>query len=198
MRSKLIALTCLLVMSSGAAYAQQQQGMRPGLMGTVKSVSATEMVLTTADGDVTVGLTPTTRVLSREAGSVSDIQPGAYLGTSNHTAADGQANQATEVHVMSNGPNVMQQMDPAHDPSLMMTNGHVTNVTTTAAGTEMDVDYGGSETRHVVVSNATSMTRMTDAGVAGLHEGEQVSARTTTDADGHQVATFILIGGMPH
>ena len=44
-----------------------------------------------------------------------------------------------------------------------------------------------------IVTNDTSMTRMNDAGVAGLHSGMQVNARTSTDAQGHQVASFISI-----
>lgn len=194
MRSGFIALTCLLV-ASGTAFAQTQPSaaMRQGVAGVVKSVSATDLVLTTANGDVDISITPQTRVLAREGAAVSDIQPGTYLGTSNHTAADGTSNTATEVHVMANGPNVNYAMDPANDPSLMMTNGHVTAVQNTAKGTEMDVDYGQGAPRHVIVNGDTSMTRMNDVGVAGLHAGLQVNARTSTDAQGHQTALFVAI-----
>lgn len=193
MRVGFVAFTCLLAISSAAFAQAPSSAMRQGVAGVVKSISATELVLTTANGDVSIGMTPQTRVLARENAAVSEIRPGIYLGTSNHTAADGTSNTATEVHVMANGPNVNYAMDPANDPSLMMTNGHVTAVQNTAKGTEMDVDYGQGQPRHVVVTNDTSMTRMNDVGVAGLHAGEQVNARTSTDAQGHQTALFVAI-----
>ena len=60
--------------------------------------------------------------------TVSEIKPGGYLGTANVTSPAG--GKATEVHLMDNGPNVHFAMDA--DKGLMMTNGHVKSVQTTA------------------------------------------------------------------
>jgi hypothetical protein len=198
MRSWLLSLSCAAALAAGAALAQTPSAAANGpITGVIKSVAPDALVVTTSSGDVTVGMTAQTRVLKREAGAVGDIKPGAYLGTSNQTASDGVNNTATEVHVMSNGPNVEQQMDPQHNPGLMMTNGHVTSVKTTDRGAEMDVDYGGAAPRHVVVPQNAAMSRLTDVGASALQPGEKVMARTSAAADGKLLASFVLIGAAP-
>jgi len=74
-----------------------------------------------------------------------------------------------------------------------MTNGHVKSVTHTAAGEEMDIDYGKDTTRHVVVTTGTAITKMSDVGTAGLKQGINVGAMTTKGADGKPTATYIVI-----
>jgi hypothetical protein len=183
---------------AGAALAQTPGATASGpITGVIKSVGPNMLVVTTSSGDVTVTMGGQTRVLKRETGALNDIKPGAYLGTSNQTAPDGVNNTATEVHVMANGPNVEQQMDPQHNPGLMMTNGHVTSVTTTTRGAEMDVDYGGAAPRHVVVPQNAAMSRLVDVGASALQPGQQVMARTSVAADGKPLASFVLIGPPP-
>ena len=198
MRGWLLSLSCATALAAGGSPAQTPSAMASGpITGVVKSVGPTMLVVTTSSGDVTVSMGAQTRVLKRETAALGDIKPGAYLGTSNQTAPDGVSNTATEVHVMANGPNVEQQMDPQHNPGLMMTNGHVTSVTTTDRGAEMDVDYGGAAPRHVVVPQNAAMSRLVDVGAPALHPGEQVMARTSLGADGKPLASFVLIGAAP-
>lgn len=200
MRGWLLSLSFAAALAAGAALAQTPtpNAMASGpITGVVKSVGPNSLVVTTSSGDVTVSMGAQTRVLKRETAALNDIKPGAYLGTSNQTAADGVSNTATEVHVMASGPNVEQQMDPQHNPGLMMTNGHVTSVTTTNKGAEMDVDYGGAAPRHVVVPQTAAMTRLVDVGASALQPGQQVMARTSAAADGKPLASFVLIGTVP-
>ena len=198
MRSWLLSLSCAAALVAGAALAQTPSATASGpITGVVKSVAPDALVVTTASGDVTVGMSAQTRVLKREPGAASDIKPGAYLGASNQSASDGVNNTATEVHVMANGPNVEQQMDPQHNPGLMMTNGHVISVKATDRGEEMDVDYGGAAPRHVVVPHNAAMSRLTDVGASALQPGMKVMARTAAGADGKPLASFVLIGAAP-
>jgi hypothetical protein len=185
-RSFLIAVVALAAQAAGAQ--QPPQGER--ITGTVKSVTTGELILVTAKGDVDLVMTPQTRVLARQAASKSDIKPGAYLGTSNQNAPAGDAGTATEVHLMDNGPNVNY---PMNSSGLTMTNGHVKSVTHTAAGEEMDIDYGKDTTRHVVVTTGTAITKMSDVGTAGLKQGINVGAMTTKGADGKPTATYVVI-----
>jgi hypothetical protein len=182
-------LITVVVLAAQAAGAQQAP---PGerIAGTVKSITSDDLILATAKGDAHVAIMPQTRVVVRQAASASDIKPGAYLGTSNQNASDADAGTATEVHLMDNGPNVNY---PMNSSGLTMTNGHVKTVTPTATGQEMDIDYGKATTRHVVVNTDTRITKMADVGVAGLKQGVNVSAMTTTGADGKPTATFIVI-----
>jgi hypothetical protein len=179
-RLSLAALALTLV--AGAAVAQ---GPAP-ITGTVKSMDAGRLVIATATGDVDLALTPKTRVLKRLPASAAEIKAGAYLGTANVTTADGGV--ADEVHLMETGPNVNA---PMAAPNTIMTNGHVKSVTATAKGQEMDVDYGGAQTRHVIVPAATPVSRMADTT---LSLGAQVTARTTAGPDGKPTATYILVG----
>jgi hypothetical protein len=187
-RIALIAAAAALITSAAFAQTPPPQGQR--VAGTVKSVSADHLVLTTAQGEVDVAVTPQTRVLMREAAKTEAIKPGAYLGTSNQTSADGASGTATEVHLMADGPNVHYPMNGA---GLMMTNGHVKSVATTAKGLEMDVDYGKGTTRHVVVTKDTSTTQMVDLGLTGLKPGVAVTANTAPGPDGKPVASFIVL-----
>jgi len=188
-----IAATLLVVVALSAGAQQGPQGTR--IAGKVKSVTAGDVTLATAKGDIDVAVTAQTRVLVKQDASVSDIKPGAYLGTSNqNSTADSNSGTATEVHLGDDGPNVNFPMNKS---GLTMTNGHVKAVTSTAAGKEMDIDYGQGTTRHVLVKPDTAITRMKEVGVAGLKAGLEVSAMTTAGTNGKPTATFILIGPAP-
>jgi hypothetical protein len=185
-RAFFVAVVALTAQAAGAQ--QAPQGER--VAGTVKSITTGDLILVTGKGDLEIAITPQTRVLVRQAASAGDIKPGAYLGTSNQNASDADTGTATEVHLMDNGPNVNY---PMNSSGLTMTNGHVKTVTPTATGQEMDIDYGKTTTRHVVVTTDTRITKMADVGVAGLKQGVSVGAMTTTGADGKPTATFIMI-----
>jgi hypothetical protein len=186
------ALLAVIAVSAGA---QQPGPQGTRIAGTVKSVTPGDVTLATAKGDVEIAVTTQTRVLVRQEASVSDIKPGAYLGTSNqNSAADGNAGTATEVHLGDNGPNVNF---PMNNSGLTMTNGHVKAVTSTPDGKEMDIDYGQRTTRHVLVKHDTVITKMKEVGVAGLKAGLEVNAMTTSGTNGKPTATFILIGPAP-
>jgi len=193
MRSQLLLGLSALVLMAGPALAQPAPMMAPPVNGVVKSVAAGHVVLTTATGDVDLALDPKVRVMRREPASTSEIKPGAYLGTANLTAPDGVSNTATEVHLMADGPNVHRAMSPEANPALMMTNGRVKSVVQTAKGHEMDVDYGGATTRHVVVAKGAEMTFMREVGVAALQPGVAVQARTAPGADGRPVAMMLMV-----
>lgn len=188
MRLQLISLT-LVVLTAAAASAQRApQGVR--IAGTIKSVTAADVTLTTAEGNVDIAITPETRVLVRQPAAADEIKAGTYLGTSNQNGAAPDSGTAKEVHMMAKGPNVNFAMNKS---GLMMTNGTVKSVTHTAKGDEIDIDYGQAQTRHVIVNKDTTMTRMVDLGAAGLKPGLEVSANTTAGAGGKPTATFIMI-----
>lgn len=175
-----------------AQLAVAQQGPPAGerISGTVKSVAADSVVLTTPKGEVTVAITPQTRVTVRQTASASEIKPGAYLGTANQNGAAPDTGTATEVHLADNGGNVNR---PMNDSGLTMTNGHVKNVTRTATGQEMDIDYGEGKTRRVVVGAGTPVTRTVNVGMAELKPGSNVNAMTTKGTNGKSVANMILV-----
>ena len=186
-----LAVAVALVIFAGAANAQPAGPSSPmgeRVSGTVKSVAADHVVLSTDKGEVDVLVTPQTRVLNREPASASQIKAGGYLGTANVTGPGGGT--ATEVHLMDNGPNVHSVMNA--NAGLMMTNGHVKSVQTTSKGEEMDIDYG-SGVRHVVVPASTPVTRMISSDVASLKVGAAVTAALRPGADGKLTAAYIIL-----
>lgn len=188
MRFPLISFALVVLAATAAGAQQPPKGVR--IAGTIKSVAASDVILATPKGNVDIALTPQTRVLIRRPAAADDIKQGAYLGTSNQNGAEAGTGTAKEVHLMDKGPNVNFAMNKS---GLMMTNGHVKSVTHTANGDELDIDYGQAQTRHVIVNKDTVMTRMVDLGAAGLKPGLEVSANTTTGADGKPTATFIMV-----
>jgi hypothetical protein len=190
MRASQVFAVLLAVLIANVAAAQQgPPGTR--ITGTVKSVDASKLVLATAKGDVALTVTPQTRLLTSQAASVSDIQPGTYLGTSNQNGPAPDTGTATEVHLGDNGPNVNS---PMNNSGLIMTNGHVTRVTHTAAGEEMDIDYGQATKRRVVVPADTRVTKMVLIDASQLKPGVSVMTMTSTGPDGHPVANMVMIG----
>jgi len=188
MRFPLLSFALVTLTAAAAGAQQAPQGVR--IAGTVKSVAAADVVLATPKGNVDIAITPQTRVLVRQSAATDDIKQGTYLGTSNQNNAEAGTGTAKEVHIMDKGPNVNFAMNKS---GLMMTNGHVKSVTHTAKGDEIDVDYGEAQTRHVIVSKDTIMTRMVDLGAASLKPGLEVSANTTTGPSGKPTATFIVV-----
>lgn len=195
MRIRTLLISATLVAAASAAQAQSGAGLQAmpeRVMGTVKSVSSDHLTLATEKGDVDLQITPQTRVVANESATAAEIAPGAYLGTANVTTAEG--GKATEVHLMDDGPNVHAPMDA--NAGLMMTNGRVKSVTTTAKGREMDVDYGGGS-RHVVVAADTPVTRMAPAEFKALKVGADVTAFMRPGADGKRVAAFVVLPAAP-
>jgi len=189
----LLALAIFAVVAAPAGAQQAPRGTR--IAGTVKSLSADHVVLTTTQGEVDVAVTPKTQILLRQPASASDIKPGTYLGTSNQdSTTETNAGTATEVHLANNGPNVNFPMNKS---GLTMTNGHVTAIKSMPGGEELDINYGQSTTRHVLVRKGTVVTKMKDVGMAGLKPGLEVNVMANQGSDGKPTATFILIGAAP-
>ena len=179
-----LSLAGILMFCASMAGAQTT-AMSP-ITGTVKTLSDGHVVVVTAGGEVSVRMTSKTRVFSQVKVSAPEIKTGSYLGTANVDSAAGGV--ATEVHLMDDGPNVANTPMPA--PNTVMTNGHVKSVVSTPKGQEMEVDYGGSQTRHVVVPQNTPVSRMAPTTLA---VGDAVTVRAATDGDGQMVAGFVLV-----
>ena len=184
MLKRLLVSAAALALSSSFAQAQAPAAQST-LTGTVKSVGAGSATVTTATGDVMVMLTPQTRIMARIPVAADEIKPGSYLGTANVNAEGGGV--ANEVHLGPDGQNVPNT--PMGPPNLVMTNGHVTAVRSTAAGKEMDVDYGGAQTRKIVVPASAPVTRTAPAALA---VGAAVTVRGVA-ANGMMTANTIQV-----
>ena len=179
-----LALAATLALAMSVAHAQSQDQR---VTGKVKSVAADHLVVSTEKADVDLLLTRETRISKSEKASAAQIKSGSYLGTANQNVEDG--GRATEVHLADSGPDVHA---PMNADGLMMTNGHVKSVHSTAQGQEMDIDYGKG-TRHVVVPASTPITKMIPQDRTALTPGVRVTVFRGVGADGKQTARFVLL-----
>ncbi len=189
-----LAIAAAFAIAAGAAQGQTPaappsapQSMPQRVSGAVKALAPGHLVLTTASGEVDLLVTPETRVLTRTTASAAEIGAGSYLGSANVTTPEG--GKATEVHLMADGPNVHSIMDA--NAGLMMTNGHVTSVETTAKGREMEVNYGAGA-RRIVVAADTPVTRMVASDLSSLKPGAAVTA-ILKPGEGPPTATYITL-----
>ena len=186
--------------------------------GKVQSASATELTIVSQNGPVSFQLTPATQIMVTHTGTVADIKPGSFLGTTNVPSADGTG-QSTEVHVfppgvkmgegdrpmgpppsdgstvavsrMTNG--AVSAVAPAQDASTpRMTNGSVGAVANGTGGVEMDVAYAGGK-RHIVVPAKTPVMVLTSGTTALLKPGVNVLVGAVPGQGGSSEASFINI-----
>lgn len=183
------------------------------LVGQVKAVTATQLTIASQDTTETVELTPATVFMSAHKGTLADIKPGSFLGTTNVPDADG-VGSSTEVHIfppgveMGEGDRPMPAA-PGSDTASRMTNGTVSSagpatggsrmtngaVGTVSGGTggiEMDVTYEGGK-RHIVVSPDTPIQVMSSASAKQLKEGTTVVVGVVPGDNDSETATFVNI-----
>ena len=167
--------------------------------GKVQSASATELTIVSQNGPVSFQLTPATQIMVTHAGSVADIKPGSFLGTTNVPSADGTG-QSTEVHVFPPGVKMGEGDRPMGPPPSdgsavavsRMTNGSVGAVANGTGGVEMDVAYAGGK-RHIVVPAKTPVMVLTSGTTALLKPGVNVLVGAVPAPGGSAAASFINI-----
>ena len=188
MRIPMAAVAATFAMlAAGSALAQSP----PGVVGPIKSVAGDDIVVATASGDVTVTLTPQSRIFQSRPITATDLKDGVYVGTTNKDAGEATGH-ATEVHVADGGPAFQAEWGA---PGVMMTNGKVKSVTQTAKGQEFDVDYS-TGVRHVVAAPGTPITRNVAADRSALKPGVSIRA-SVKDADGKKLVQYIGINPAP-
>lgn len=143
MRSILKAAVVGLTLFGTAAVCAQGMPQMTRIEGKVASISASQIVLTKADGTTaTIPLLPNWTVMVSKPISVDQIQPGSYLGTTNYAKPDGTGT-SLEVHAFPpglKGPGVDFVMDAKAGTT--MTNGVVGTVVKSSVGRVLTVDYG--------------------------------------------------------
>ena len=176
-------------------------------------MTATQLTIASQDMTETVNLTPATVFMAARKGTLADIKPGSFIGTTNVPDADG-VGSSTEVHIfppgvemgegdrpmpaapgsdsasrMTNG--TVSSAAPATDSS-RMTNGAVGAVSGGTGGIEMDVTYEGGK-RHIVVSPDTPVQVMSSASPKQLKEGAAVVVGVVPGDKDSKTATFVNI-----
>jgi hypothetical protein len=177
--------------------AQAQVGAPPQMArvrGRVTALSPSAMTLTGADGQpVTVALLPDWSVIVAKPISVEAIQPGSYLGTTNHAKPDGTG-VSTEVHVSppgATGPGVDYVMDRVAQTT--MTNGVVDTVVQSTDGRVLTVDYGHG-VRRITVPPGAPVILNSPGDRSLVKVGLTVRVINFTPSTGGPTRQFVTVG----
>jgi hypothetical protein len=177
------------------------------LRGSIVSLTASSLTITTADGPVTVRLNPKTRFVDAAPGSIADVAPGKFLGIGSVPGA--RFNRAQEVSVFAESMRGTGEGDYPWDPGTRpshstMTNGTVsapkshsmmTNATVGAMSGSgqktITMTYkGGSRT--LVIPPGTPVIRVSPGTAALLQIGKPVFIIATRTSAPN--ALFVVVG----
>jgi hypothetical protein len=194
--------------------AAQAAAVSPGtdasvmLRGSVVSASATELVLQSDSGQVTVAITQPFHLYTRESSDLSRVKDSTFIGVTTVKQADG-SERATEIHVfpnelrgvgegsrmmtppaasvtrsrMTNGAATESRMTNGSTAASRMSNGSVSRAT----GTTLVVSYaGGAQT--VTVPAATPVTELKLSSKAPA-VGDKLAVMATRGPNGSLTAS---------
>jgi hypothetical protein len=182
------------------------------IRGTIASVSATDIVITTDTGKVTIKRAQPFQVYDREPGKLADVKDNSFIGVTTVKQSDG-TEQATEIHIfpeelrgmgegsrmmtqnagnggrMTNGAVTGSRMTNGTAAPSRMSNGNVTN----ANGSTFVVQYaGGSQTVKVPANTPVTEIKATSKSLAA---GDQAVIIARKGADGSLTSDKGLLAG---
>ena len=178
------------------------------IRGTIASVSASSLTVTTSSGSTVVALSPKTRVVGALPATIADVKTGTFIGTAN--VPNGAAARALEVVVFPAAMKGAGEGDYPWDlPSgggahSAMTNGTVaehkgssmTNATVTSMSSNgvrvVDVAYKGGTKRIAIPPNAP-IVRLAPGAPALLAHGAHVFV-VAVPTGGKLGAAVVIVG----
>jgi len=198
------------VASSTASTSSDTSAM---VRGTVSTASPTQVVVSTANGNVTVAVTPPLTVYSRQPARLADVKDNVFIGVTTVKQPDG-SERATEIHIfpeelrgLGEGSRMMNA-GAGGNPGNRMTNGAVsqsrmTNGTAAsrmsngsvanANGSTFDVQYAGGMQKVTVPPN-TPVTQI-KAISRQLATGDQVVIPAKKNPDGTLSTNRVMLAG---
>src|SRR5690348_13906021 len=187
------------VASSTASTSSDTSAM---VRGTVSTASPTQVVVSTANGNVTVAVTPPLTVYSRQPARLADVKDNIFIGVTTVKQPDG-SERATEIHIfpeelrglgegsrmmaptragssnrMTNGSVSGSRMTNGTASQSRMSNGSVSR----ASGSSLVVQYAGGS-QDVTVPPNTPVTELTVAS-RNIAVGDQVAVLVKKAPDG--------------
>jgi hypothetical protein len=184
------------------------------IRGTIASVSATDIVITTDTGKVTIKRTQPFQVYDREPGKLADVKDSSFIGVTTVKQPDG-TEQATEIHIfpeelrgmgegsrmmtqnagaggggrMTNGAVMGSRMTNGTASPSRLSNGSVTNAT----GSTFVVQYsGGSQMVKVPANTPVTEIKATSKTLAAGNQAVIIARR---GADGFLTSDKGLLAG---
>lgn len=193
---------------AGAARAEEPQ---PQLIsGKVQSVTATELTISSQGLNMSFVVTPQTVIMTSRPGTLADIKPGSFIGTTNTPTGPG-AGKSTEVHIFPQGVRMGEGDRPmgtqaagsrmtngtvsstaAGQDASRMTNGSVGGVARTGTSITMEVAYAGGK-RTVEVTDKTPIVVLTSIKATALKPGANVLVGAVPGPGSQKTAQFVNV-----
>jgi hypothetical protein len=192
-RRLLLALMGGLPLAGGAAFADSAP-TPTRLRGTIDSVAADGLVVTTQDGAKThVTLASPLRVAWVVPAQFSDIAPGRFVEIASLPQPDGTL-RAMEVLVFPAGARGSSEGYFGWDlaPSSMMTNGTVGGVVG-SSGRTVTVNYGTGD-KQIVIPDQAPIVSFQPADRDAITAGAHVLISGSRDAEGAVTASSVSVG----
>jgi hypothetical protein len=190
MTKSLIAVVAILA-TSAAANAQSVR-----LRGTIETVSGEGFTMRTREGEqANVRLKAPYQIGALVKAQLSDIKPGAFIGTAAAPGPDGTL-KAMEVHIFPEALRGMGEGFRPFDlaPQSSMTNGNISALVDTVDGVKLTVTYKGGEQK-IIIDEATPIVAVAVGGLGDIKPGAGVivfaSGKTT---DGVYEAARLNVG----
>ncbi len=194
----------LLTLGVATGFAQTQQQVR--LRGSIDEVAGDRLTYVIRDGaTITVLMTPDTRITAVSGTTLSDIKPGAYVGTAAVPDKDGML-RALEVHIFNEAQRGVGEGHRPFDlaPDSTMTNATVRmDVAPTAQVAQstaendarriLTLNYPGGQQK-VIVPDDAPIVRLEPGARDLIAAGAKANVTGYKAPDGSVTATSISIG----
>jgi hypothetical protein len=184
-----LALVLTLLIVAARAFTTAAQPATT-LEGTVASSTAASAVVTTEKGQITVILTPKTRVTRRLPASIADIKVGSFLGVTATKQANGTL-LAVSVSILDAFRDVARARQYPMTSGNIMTNAPVTAIVVRKTGRSVKMDYQ-NHSAFVFIPETIPIRRVVPAKPADITAGAHVIVRGEADG-GHITAASISI-----
>ncbi|SEB15497.1 hypothetical protein [Paraburkholderia sartisoli] len=188
-----LGVTLVTLSFAGAAFAQAPA--KPSrIRGEIVSLNGDVMKVHRRSGDmVSIEVKPDTGVSAVKAMQLSDIKPGAFVGTAATTGTDGKLT-ATEVLVFPESARGTGEGHYAWDlsPNSSMTNANVDTVVEGTSGRDLKLSYKGG-TNVVTVPPNVPVVTLTSAARVDLVPGKKVFVVATPATQGTFVAQRVVV-----
>jgi hypothetical protein len=147
---------------STAATTSSTSTSASSVRGTVKSVSDTALIISTASGDVHVHITPPLNIYTRTPSDLAHVTPTSFVGVTSVAAPDG-SQRATEIHVFP------EELRGTGEGSRLMTPA--------AGGASASTMTNGSVSASRMTNGSVSASRMTNGTVGTAAGGSSITVR---------------------
>jgi hypothetical protein len=192
-KDRALALVAVLVSTVGTQSAEAAATVR--IRGVVESLQNDTLIVKSRDGkDVTVKLKSGWTATGVVKASITDIQPGDFVGIASEPTDSG-INGALEVHIFPPSMKGTGEGDRAWDgkPKSSMTNATVTNAVTSVNGPTLTLTYRGGE-RKISIPEATPIVKFSSATKDDVKAGAGVIITATPAADNSVGSDRVIVG----